>query len=176
MSIFNRMERVVVMSGETHSHLPDLMFSYICYVRAMQLWFHGAHHLTRGISFSGDHGILYDKIYKGFEDAIDGIIEKGIGLVGPEVACPTHVTNGAAQIMECYPSPSGLSATGIAAAGMSIVKDFLEFLEEFNSTLEASDEMTLGLNDQIAALANDVETYYYLLKQRTCLDLEVPTV
>jgi hypothetical protein len=170
------MEKVVIMHVDESKNLPDLMFSYICYVRAMQLWFHGAHHLTRGISFSGDHGILYDKIYTGFEDAIDGIIEKGIGLVGPEVACPMHITNGAAQILECYPSPSSLSATGIAAAGMGIVKDFLEFLEQFNETLEAGGEMTLGLNDQIAALANEVETYYYLLKQRTCLDLEVPTV
>jgi hypothetical protein len=166
--------RIVVLQDESDSeqHLPDLMFSYICYVRALQLWFHGAHHLTRGISFSGDHAVLYDKIYTGFQDSIDGIIEKGVGLIGPEVACPMHVTNGAAQILECYPSPAGLSATGIAAAGMAIVKDFLEFLEKFNSTLDDSGENTLGLENQVAGLADTAEGYYYLLKQRTCLDLD----
>jgi len=164
--------RVVVMQDEEQSELPDLMFSYICYVRALNLWFHGAHHLTRGISFSGDHAFLYDKIYNGFGAAVDGVIEKGIGLVGPEVACPLHITNGAAQILECYPSPAGLSATGIAAAGMAIVKDFLEFLEKMNNCLDDNGENTLGLNNQIAGLADDVETYYYLLKQRTSLDLD----
>ncbi len=165
--------RIVVLQDEEggEQHLPDLMFSYICYVRALHLWFHGAHHLSKGISFSGDHAVLYDKIYTGFQDAIDGIIEKGIGLVGMEVACPMHVTNGAAQILECYPSPASLSSTGTAAAGMAIVKDFLEFLEKFNSTLEDSGENTLGLNNQVAGLADTVESYYYLLKQRTFIDL-----
>jgi DNA-binding ferritin-like protein len=164
--------RVVVVQDETPGDLADFMFSYICYVRALNLWFHGAHHLTKGISFSGDHAVLYDKIYTGFGEAIDGIIEKGIGLVGPEVACPLHIANGAAQIIECYPSPAGLSGTGIAAAGMAIVKDFLEFLEKMNDHLEDSGDNTLGLNNQIAGLADDVETYYYLLKQRTSLDLD----
>ena len=55
---------------------------------------------------------------------------------------------------------------------MAVVKDFLDFLERFNGTLDDSGENTLGLNNQVAGLADTVETYYYLLKQRTCLDLD----
>jgi hypothetical protein len=51
----------------------ELMQQYLGYVRAMQLWFHGAHHSARGTSFAGDHGILYTKIYQGFQDHFDDV-------------------------------------------------------------------------------------------------------
>lgn len=160
-----------IYGDKASPELYNYMFSMICYMRAIHLWFHGAHHLTRGTSFSGDHSFLYDKVYTEVNESIDGVIEKGIGLCGPEVACPCHIVTGAAQILGTYPSPSKLSATGIAAAGMCIIKDFINFLEKMNAELDQCGALTLGLSDELAAIANVHEGYYYLLKQRASEDL-----
>ena len=48
--------------------LHEFYFSYIAYLRAAYIWFHSAHHTTRGVSFSGDHVNLYPKIYEFFSE------------------------------------------------------------------------------------------------------------
>ena len=162
-----------IYGPEMDSKLYNYMFSQICYMRAIHLWFHGAHHMTRGMSFSGDHSFLYDKIYNGVQDGIDAVIEKAVGLCGQDIACPCHAVTGAAQILQAYPAPSKLNSTGIAAAGMAIIKDFIEFLECMNSDLDECGSLTLGLSDLLAAVANEHEGYYYLLKQRASDDLKI---
>lgn len=143
-----------------------MMLEYIGFLRVIQLWFHGAHHLTRGESFSGDHVNLYGKIYPAAEGQFDGAVEKGIGLFGDELGCPLHITEKALEIMSEYPSPIELKAAGQAAIGLQIEKDFLEFSQNFYSALKQAGAMTLGLDDMIMANANAHETNVYLLQQR----------
>lgn len=144
-----------------------LMLEYVGFIRMMQLWFHGAHHLTRGSSFSGDHVNLYSKIYTGAQEEIDGAIEKAVGLFGDECADPMGVTEKALEIMSEYPSPAELPAAGIAAVGLQIEKDFLQFSKSIYDQMKSSGELTLGLDDFIMATANAHETNVYLLQQRT---------
>jgi len=144
----------------------ELMQQYLGYVRAMQLWFHGAHHSARGTSFAGDHGILYTKIYQGFQDHFDEAAEKAIGLYDEHTADPLSVTVLAANIMQKYASPCELNSVGISLIGAQMVTDFLQFVENMFHTLEESNSLSLGLNDFLAAEANTLEGYLYLLKQR----------
>ena len=44
--------------------LSGLLAEYLGCVRALGLWFHGAHQLTKGSGFAGDHVDLYGKIYE----------------------------------------------------------------------------------------------------------------
>ena len=143
-----------------------MMMEYIGFMRMMQLWFHGAHHLTRGVSFSGDHVNLYGKIYQTIQDQIDGAIEKGIGLFGDECGCPLHLTEKSLEIMSEYPSPIELKAPAQAAIGLQIEKDFLKFSQAFYDELKRMGAMTLGLDDMIMANANVNETHVFLLQQR----------
>lgn len=143
-----------------------MMLEYVGFMRMMQLWFHGAHHLTRGESFSGDHVNLYGRIYQAIEDQIDGAIEKGIGLFGDELGCPLHITEKALEIMSEYPSPIELKAASQAAVGLQVEKDFLKFSQNFYDALKQAGAMTLGLDDMIMANANAHETHVYLLQQR----------
>jgi hypothetical protein len=143
-----------------------MMMEYIGFMRMMQLWFHGAHHLTRGESFSGDHVNLYGKIYQAIEDQIDGVIEKGIGLFGDECGCPLHITEKSLEIMSEYPSPIELTPSAQAAIGLQIEKDFLKFSQAFYDELKRMGAMTLGLDDMIMANANAHESHVYLLQQR----------
>lgn len=143
-----------------------MVLEYVGFMRAMQLWFHGAHHLTRGQSFSGDHVNLYGRIYQTIEDQIDGVIEKAIGLFGDELGCPLHITEKALEIMSEYPSPIEMNSSGLGAIGLQLEKDFLKFSQNFYNSLKNSGAMTLGLDDMIMATANAHETHVYLLQQR----------
>ena len=169
-----RMENIVTIKIEQGGDqaLHEFYFSYIAYLRAAYVWFHSAHHATRGVSFSGDHTSLYTKIYEFFEAEIDGVIEKGVAQVGMELVCPKEQLAAAAQIVCCYPSPATVSPTAIAATGLCLVKDIVEFIEEQFKCLEDKGCLSLGLNDMLAAHANGIETFIYLLKQRTAVEME----
>jgi len=171
------MEEIIVIKPE---EMPDLdssqllgkyLFTYASYLRAGYVWFHAAHHLTRGLSFSGDHAILYDKIYTTLLEMIDAAIERGIGLVGPHVACPLQLSIAATQIITCYPSPSEVSSTAIAATGHAMMLDMIKFIEQMNQCLDDAGCLTLGLSDLLAADANTLEGFVYLLKQRTLTEM-----
>ena len=123
-----------------------LMLEYVGFMRMIHLWFHGAHHLTRGSSFSGDHVNLYGVIYLAVQQQIDGAIEKAIGLFGDECGDPMNVTK---------------------KVGLQIEKDFLQFSKNIYDEMKSSGELTLGLDDFIMATANAHETNVYLLQQRT---------
>jgi len=142
------------------------ILEYISFLRMMELWFHGAHHLTRGDSFSGDHVNLYGKIYGAIGDQVDPAVEKGIGLFGDECGDPMMITAQATMIMSEYPSPRELPPAGIAAIGFQIEKDFLKFSQSIYESLKQSGAMTLGLDDMIMANANAHEGHVYLLQQR----------
>jgi len=144
----------------------EIMMQYLAYTRAVHIWFHGAHHCVRGVSFSGDHVNLFGKIYEEVQDSYDGAAEKAVGIFDESVADPCSVTTMAAHVMSKYTSPCSLSSAGIAMVGLKMVKDYLSFVEHAFNTLEDSGELTLGLNDFLAASANNLETYVYLLKQR----------
>lgn len=171
------MEEIIIikpdeMQGLDVSQLQGkYLFTYAAYIRAAHLWFHAAHHLTRGLSFSGDHAILYDKIYTAFNDMVDPIIERGIGLSGPHVACPQQLIIAASQIVSCYPSPAEVSSTAIAATGLALVNDMIKFIESMNQCLDDAGGLTLGLSDLLAADANTLEGFVYLLKQRTLTEM-----
>jgi DNA-binding ferritin-like protein len=171
------MQQTAIVIGmkpqEAHEQkLHEFYFSYIAYLRAAYVWFHSAHHTTRGVSFSGDHVNLYPKIYGFFSEQIDGVIEKGVAQVGMELACPKEQLAAATQIVCCYPSPASVSPTAIAATGLCMVKDIIQFVEEQFKCLEDCGALSLGLNDMLAAHANGLEDFVYLLKQRTAVEME----
>lgn len=149
------------------------MAEYIATTRALHLWFHGAHNVTRGAGFSGDHALLYGTIYVRVQDDIDGLIEKAVGVFNDEsLACPISITGRAGEILGEYPSPTSLSALAIAAAGKTLMKAYVEFLEHIRDELKESGILTMGLEDFIASAANAYEDFVYLLQQREKSELQ----
>lgn len=145
----------------------DLMVERVAFLRAMHLWFHAAHHVVKGASYSGDHGILYDRIYTGIQAEVDGAIEKVIGLTGSErTACPKILASRALNILERYPSPVDLDPLQISQTGLRIERDYLDYVSGMFYDMEKRGILPLGLNDQLAASANNHENYVYLLQQR----------
>jgi len=145
----------------------DGLKAMLAYIRAMQSWFHGAHHVTGGEGFAGDHVNLYATIYNGLSEHFDATAEKAIGLTDESAACPIETLQNASKIISKFRSPCDLSATEIARNGLGIILKFLKFLDTLYSKLDEADELTLGLDDFIMAMSNNIETYAYLLKQRS---------
>ena len=150
-----------------------VMAEYIATTRALHLWFHGAHNVTKGAGFAGDHVELYGRMYLQIQSDIDGLIEKAVGLLeDEELACPTAITPRAAEILKDYPSPASMTALAIVASGKSLVKAYLSFLDHIYSELEELGVLTLGLQDFISSAANAYEEFVYLLQQREKSELQ----
>lgn len=147
--------------------LSEALTMWLGHIRAVQLWFHSAHHVVSGPSYAGDHVNLYGRIYDEVQVGIDGDVEKAVGVTADiGVACAHALTEIALGVLQKYPSPVSLDAEGIADTALKMVRDHIGLVEQLFDDLEASGELTLGLNDHLAAQANTFETYVYLLQQR----------
>ena len=154
------------MNSEALMAHVDRVVAFLGYLRMMHLWFHGAHHLVSGESFSGDHVNLFGTIYTEIQEQMDGAIEKFVGLIGEDMGDPLTITAKALEAMQRYASPAHHSATAIAFTGLQIEKDFLALCEELYAVLKQNGAMTLGLDDFLMTTASAHETFVYLLKQR----------
>ena len=135
--------------------------------RAMIAWYHAAHHVTKGTGFGGDHVNIYGEIYTQLDEDLDMIVEKGIGLTGDEtLADPVSSLSLAATMLAQYPMAANQSAEMIACSAFEISKLYIAFLEGIYSQFDACG-MSLGLDDLLQGLANQYETYVYLLQQRS---------
>jgi hypothetical protein len=83
-----------------------------------------------------------------------------------------HITKLALQQMGTYPSPPTLSALAMASTALMIEKNYLQMLEILFKELESSGELSLGLNDFLAASANSHENHVYLLQQRVKTEID----
>ena len=144
--------------------------------RAMIAWYHAAHHVTKGTGFGGDHVNIYGEIYTQLDEDLDMIVEKGIGLTGNEtLADPVSSLSLAATLLSKYPASANQSANQIACTAFEVSKSYVAFLEQIYSQFEACG-MSLGLDDLLQGLANQYETYVYLLQQRSRGTMQENTV
>ena len=135
--------------------------------RAMIAWFHAAHHVTKGTGFGGDHVNIYGEIYTSLDEDLDQIVEKGIGLTGDEsLADPVSSLSMAAGLLAQQPASANQDAETIACNAFEVIKYYVKSIENVYAQFEACG-MSLGLDDLLQGLANQYETYVYLLQQRS---------
>lgn len=135
--------------------------------RAMIAWFHAAHHVTKGTGFGGDHVNIYGEIYTSLDEDLDQIVEKGIGLTGDEsLADPVSSLSMAAGLLAQQPASANQDAETIACNAFEVIKYYVKAIESIYAQFEACG-MSLGLDDLLQGLANQYETYVYLLQQRS---------
>ena len=147
--------------------ISDLLLTYIACTKATEMWFHAAHHVTKGKGFAGDHNVLYSKIYETLGEDYDSLVEKGIGLYDEEqLACPILVSQLASQIVSQFDSPVNRIDEDITHIGLHILDHHLGNLEMLYHKLEDSQDYTIGFDDLLASMANLYEKYIYMLKQR----------
>ncbi len=127
-------------------------------------WVHwSGHWQVKSGNFYGDH-LLLERVYSGVVEEIDTLAEKTVALYDVSAVDPLEQID--------------LSQTVVADFCMNTnknpmlrslqVEEYLQsLLQEVFSYLETQKALPLGLNDYIAATANNHETYLYLLRQRS---------
>jgi DNA-binding ferritin-like protein len=154
------------------SNFKQTMVEFAATARGLQLWFHGAHHSSKGTAFIGDHVNLYGELYNKLGGDVDTIMEKAIGISGDDsISCPRILNAGACEILEKYPSPVSLNSLALVSCAKTLVKGYLGYLQYVSDELASTDELSLGLDDFISASANGYETFVYLLGQREKVEM-----
>lgn len=172
--MITQMRRPAVMPGKVEapammhaeSSMSEELAYHIVWLRTLSIWFQHAHWATSGATSYGDH-LLYERIYNEITEEIDTLAEKAVGFTGAQ-SVDTHTHSKVLAEMLCsYPSPSRANeSTMIASAGLAMVKDYIETIQETYDTLKKSGELSMGLDDFLMALVSKLESFVYLLKQR----------
>lgn len=167
-----RLKETVVVTTDLGSLAPpapqEIMSAYIGFLRAYHLWMHGAHNVAKGPGFAGDHAEIYGKIYTEVQDAIDGVIEKGVGVYQDEgIACPMRIVENAMTILDEWESPSDLPAERIATLALEYTRKLVKIGEGTATLLDEMEALTYGMDNMLADLVDTHESYVYLLQQRT---------
>jgi DNA-binding ferritin-like protein len=145
----------------------DILSSYIASLKALGVWSQSAHHLTKGEGFSGDHAELYGNLYTALQDMFDASVEKVVGITNDEsFGCAEKVAEESLVYLKQQGSAADMSAQAIAETALDMVKRHIALIAWAFDTLEQMGELTLGLNDFLAAQASELETFVYLLQQR----------
>lgn len=143
------------------------MLKWIYMHKAYVEWFHSAHLLSKGSSFAGDHVNLYGKIYEEAFEQYDGVVERVLGLTNNEdCACPSGIAMGAIGLLQQYPSPSNMPALNIASTALQLNSDYCHFLNQTVSELRSANMVSVGTEDLIGGICNQLEGYTYMLQQR----------
>ncbi len=131
------------------------------YLRASH-WIHWTSHWqVHGENFYGDH-LLMEKIYKAIKKDIDTLAEKMVGMSGGQIVNPLEQTY---FLLGFVNEVCHKEYTPIERAFL-VEKNLQTILKRVYEELKGMKEITLGMDDFIMQMANDHETFLYLLTQR----------
>ena len=126
-------------------------------------WSHWtAHWQVRGVPQYGDH-LLFDRLYSGISEEIDGLAEKCVSYFGPESVDALNSIANSARVISAY---YGMSGADPIERALVIEQQIQNALALTYTRIKDSGEMSLGLDDFLMATANAHETNIYLLRQR----------
>ena len=147
--------------------LKEKLLLGVASFKAVEMWMHAAHHLTKGPAFIAAHELLYGRIYQTFAADYDKLIEKLIYQTSDEeMACPIIISSAAHEILSKYESPANLSENEISMSALVLLVDHMKGIEKLREFLQESDMLSLGMDDFLSAAANQYESYAYMVNQQ----------
>lgn len=124
-------------------------------------WSHWTSHWqVKGSPFYGDH-LLFQRLYEDIVEDIDTLAEKIVSYYGSEAVNSIAQINMTKTFLELLPKKGRPIQNGIVLERM-----LQKVLAQSYDMLKNSDDLTLGLDDYLMALANKHETNVYLIEQR----------
>lgn len=133
---------------------------YIATLKAITLIHQHNHWTTKGEMFYGEH-LLFERLYKSTLDNLDLAAEKFIGLFGDETLNYELQAELLNKVLLKY---SNLEGSPVEMS-LSIEKDFLKLSKDVYDFFKKNNNLSLGLDDMIMAIASNREESVYLLKQ-----------
>jgi len=124
-------------------------------------WSHWTSHWQiKGSNYYGDH-LLLQRIYEAIPPEIDTLAEKIVAYYGPDSVEPICQAQIMLEFLQFQEEKDPIFRA------KNVEEYLLQFFEVLFKQLESRNELSLGMNDFLAATANAHETFTYLLRQRT---------
>lgn len=136
------------------------MDQVVIQLRAMQLFYHQAHHLVHGDSFVGDHE-LFNKLYLELEDEYDVTAERVVSHYSPDHLNLAHILVGVSHILEQLPNLNEISTEEIFELSLHLEKSLCG-----NCASTIQQGVTEGTRQLLGDLCNHSEIRQYKLHQR----------
>ena len=135
----------------------EAMLDLLTALKAVYLSHWAAHWRVKGTTSYGDH-LLFERLYTAMPEQIDTLAEKIVAMHGPEALVDGEDTAAVAESLKVFDSEPNLYKRAL------MLEDSLQnLIQSVMSDLEDAEELTPGLDDYLAALANSHETHQYLL-------------
>lgn len=136
------------------------MKELVVLLRLMQFYSHNAHNLAARIVFHQDHE-FFAELYQAYEDNYDDVVERMIGLMGPQSINLNEIQLLASQQLQVFPLQ-------VKENGM-FLEQILKFEKQLCLQIEALCK-TIGLSQGSIQLLGDIgnasEKRQYKIKQR----------
>lgn len=129
-------------------------------------WAHWTFHWKmKGDTAYADH-LLFQRLYEATEEEVDGLAEKLISYGGDETTSPVNLMEASLRFLNLHPSPADGPVEETYRAALDMEKHLQRALSRTQEILDEEGELTLGLDDFLAATASAHETALYLLGQK----------
>ncbi len=128
-------------------------------LKAQNLIYQDAHWEVRGPNFYGNH-LLFERLYKAVLEHIDSLAEKMVAMYGPEAVNAAMLVR-----LECKWMDHWSKIECFHKRGLQAEADFEVTVDHAYGILEASEELSMGMDDCLMAMMNAHETHRYLLLQ-----------
>lgn len=139
----------------------DILLGLLTSLIATRLSHHTSHWQVRGTNFYGDH-TLFERMYESLDDDIDTLAEKIVGEYGPEGVDLAMQTGDLSTHLKNLSDETSNPVKRALTAELGLLKFFKVVYDE----LKKRNDLSLGMDDFLMAMANSHETNVYLLKQR----------
>ena len=138
----------------------DWLTGLLAHLRTLHWCYWTAHWRAKGDPAYGDH-LLFQRLYEGMVDEIDGLAEKCVAYFGEGAVCPVSQMRTAQMLVQ------QIHESGDLTTGLQMSEDVLQrVIRQLRDRLSESGELSVGLEDYLGGLANAHETNQYLLGQR----------
>ncbi len=135
-----------------------LLIQLLSALRALH-WSHWTSHWKSSGPISYQSHLLFERLYTGVVDEIDGLAEKIVGEYGPEALGDLSVMAGSARFL------SGHEGGDLVSRALQMEEHLQTAIKTAYEELKANGKLSLGMDDFLMALANSHETNIYLLRQ-----------
>lgn len=129
---------------------------------------HQAHHWqTRGPLYYGDH-LLFERLYNGTQEDIDGLAERAVGAADdPRLVGALQQIDATHRMMASIRIGELLSPQGMVVKSLQAERSYLEAIKAAYQHLQQSGRMTHGISNLLEGVADKHEGFVYLLQQRS---------
>jgi len=136
-----------------------LLQETLAVLRALSWSHYASHWQSKGSNFYGNH-LLFQRLYEAVDDEFDTLAEKLVAYFGEEAVKMDDAMDRAKVWVEKW------SKTGdVVDRALNAEQDLQRVLAEVYDRIKNSDDMSLGLDDYLMAVANTHETHLYLVQQ-----------